>query len=107
MMSELELHKALIKEIKDRANDKYYDTKLIANAVYWILEQMTDRKDEPQTDCDGCQHYAYKHTADACYECSRSYTDGYEPQTVERAKAEAVAMLLKSKDESQTNCPWK
>lgn len=48
-MKELELHKSLIKEITDRANDKYYDTKLIANAVYWILEQMTDRKDELQT----------------------------------------------------------
>ena len=48
-MSELEQHKTLIKEITDRANDKYYDTKLIANAVYWILEQMADRKTEPQT----------------------------------------------------------
>ena len=38
-------------------------------------------EDEPQTDCDGCQHYADKHTADACYECKRSYTDGYVPQT--------------------------
>ena len=38
-------------------------------------------KDEPQADCDGCQHYADKHTADDCYECKRSYTDGYEPQT--------------------------
>lgn len=36
---------------------------------------------EPQTDCDGCQHYADEHTADACYECSRSYVDCYEPQT--------------------------
>lgn len=38
-------------------------------------------KDEPQTDCDGCQHYADEYTADACYECKRSYKDCYEPQT--------------------------
>lgn len=44
-----------------------------------------DRKDEPQTYCDGCQHYADEYTADACYECSRSYADRYEPQT-ERSK---------------------
>lgn len=40
-----------------------------------------DRKNEPQTYCDGCKHYADEYTADACYECSRSYADRYEPQT--------------------------
>ena len=42
---------------------------------------LTPVEDEPQTDCDGCQHYADEYTADACYECKRSYADRYEPQT--------------------------
>lgn len=46
-----------------------------------IVECGYEPKDEPQTDCDGCQHYADEYTADACYECKRSYADGYEPQT--------------------------
>ena len=52
-----------------------------------VIEPQFDKdinvrsKDEPQTDCDGCQHYADKQTADACYECRRSYTDCYVPQT--------------------------
>lgn len=49
--------------------------------MYYHHIVRAERKDEPQTECDGCQHYADKHTADACYECKRSYTDGYEPQT--------------------------
>ena len=40
-----------------------------------------EKADEPQTDCDGCKHYADEYTADACYECKRSYKDCYEPQT--------------------------
>lgn len=43
-------------------------------------EEKADRKTEPQTDCDGCQHYADEYTADACYECKRSYKDCYVPQ---------------------------
>ena len=46
-----------------------------------IVECGYEPKDEPQTDCDGCQHYADEYTADACYECKRSYADRYEPQT--------------------------
>lgn len=85
-----------------------------------------DRKDEPQTDCNGCQHYV-EATADACYECKRSYADCYEPQTdTEIAKAIVHKMIddaviaedaypdLRQKmhdavDEykSQTDCPWK
>lgn len=38
-------------------------------------------RDEPKTDCDGCQHYSDEYTADVCYECKRSYTDCYVPQT--------------------------
>ena len=76
-MSNLEQYKALIKEITDRANDKYYDTKLIANAVYWILEQMADRKTEPQTeewhdDCNTCRWHEGACTIPCC---------DYEPQT--------------------------
>lgn len=43
-MSDLERYKDLMRMITNRANDKYYDTKLIANTVYWILEQMADCK---------------------------------------------------------------
>ena len=43
--------------------------------------KMEQVEDEPQTDCDGCQHYADEYTADACYECKRSYKDRYEPHT--------------------------
>ena len=45
--------------------------------VAYVIE--ADRKTEPKTDCDGCQHYA-EATADVCYECKRSYADCYEPQ---------------------------
>ena len=45
------------------------------------ISKMEQVEDEPKTDCDGCQHYADEYTADACYECKRSYADRYEPQT--------------------------
>ena len=51
-----------------------------ANRIADLLIKGT-KKHEPQTDCDGCQHYADEYTADACYECKRSYADRYEPQT--------------------------
>lgn len=45
-MSDLEWYKDLMRMITNRENDKGYDTKLIANTVYWILEQMADCKTE-------------------------------------------------------------
>ena len=45
--------KADVKMIKERANECWYDTKILANAVYLILEELmaTDTADTPQTDC--------------------------------------------------------
>lgn len=60
-------------------------------------------KDEPQTDCDGCQHYADKHTADACYECKRSYADCYEPQTDCPKSCPSIDICTKD----NTDCAWK
>ena len=57
------------------------DTIVVMNSQDYYDLLCKSWADEPQTDCDGCQHYADKHTADACYECRRSYTDGYVPQT--------------------------
>lgn len=37
--------KADVKMIKERANECWYDTKILANAVYMILEELTE--DEP------------------------------------------------------------
>ena len=50
--------KADVKMIKERANECWYDTKILANAVYLILEELTatDTADTPQTEktCDNC-----------------------------------------------------
>jgi hypothetical protein len=45
--------KADVKMIKERTNECWYDTKILANAVYLILEELTatDTADTPQTDC--------------------------------------------------------
>ena len=60
----------------------------MAELLMWLdrkteptISKMEQVEDEPQTDCEGCKHYADEYTADACYECSRSYADCYEPQT--------------------------
>ena len=47
--------KADVKMMKERANECWYDTKILANAVYLILEELTvtDTADTPQTDCGG------------------------------------------------------
>lgn len=44
--------KADVKMIKERANECWYDTKILANAVCLILEELTatDTVDTPQTD---------------------------------------------------------
>lgn len=44
--------KADVKMIKERANECWYDTKILANAVYLILEELTatDTADTPQTE---------------------------------------------------------
>jgi hypothetical protein len=44
--------KADVKMIKERTNECWYDTKILANAVYLILEELTatDTADTPQTD---------------------------------------------------------
>ena len=44
--------KADIKGIKERTNECWYDTKILANAVYLILEELmaTDTADTPQTE---------------------------------------------------------
>lgn len=42
--------KADVKMVKERANECWYDTKILANAVYLILEELT-QADTPQTDC--------------------------------------------------------
>ena len=47
--------KADIKGIKERTNECWYDTKILANAVYLILEELmaTDTADTPQTESTG------------------------------------------------------
>lgn len=57
---------------------------LVRHGNLEITLELCDQCFEKQVkgaDCDGCQHYADEYTADACYECSRSYADCYEPRT--------------------------
>ena len=61
----------------------------------------TDRKNKPQTDCDGCQHYADEHTADACYECKRAYADCYESQANYDKGLKLFADILFDKEKSE------
>lgn len=50
-MGELNEYKDIVEEIVHRQNDCWYDTKVLANAVYAILRYLTrDRKTEPQYD---------------------------------------------------------
>ena len=69
--------KADVKMIKERTNECWYDTKILANAVYLILEELTatDTADTPQTDCETCE---LDGKADVCKICRVS---NYEPQT--------------------------
>lgn len=51
--------KADVKMIKERANECWYDTKILANAVYLILEELVaDRKTENSSEnpnnCEDC-----------------------------------------------------
>ena len=48
-MDKLEIYKEAVKEIALRNTDCYNDTKVIATAVYLILEQMVDHKTEPNS----------------------------------------------------------
>lgn len=82
------------------------DTCKLKDTTEWCKRQEVCRayqpKDEPQT-CDGCQHYADKHTADACYECSRSYADCYVPQTDCPKSCPSIDICTKD----DTDCAWK
>lgn len=83
--------KADVKMIKERTNECWYDTKILANAVYLILEELTatDTADTPQTDrpCDKCEWH--KEYGRCIFEyCHYEYEQAH-------------------KDTPQTDCGWK
>ena len=90
--------KADVKMIKERTNECWYDTKILANAVYLILEELTatDTADTPQTEriktpdyCDICNHKG-------CDNCTANSLDDY-----------CVPSGYVPKDTPQTDCAWK
>lgn len=87
-MSELETYKEAVKEIALRNSDFYNDTKVIATAVYLILEQMTDRKIEPSdsekpNNCETCKYESLASYEGACDDCTdiSGSPSNYEPKT--------------------------
>jgi hypothetical protein len=128
--------KADVKMIKERTNECWYDTKILANAVYLILEELTatDTADTPQTErmkthdyCDICNHKG-------CGTCIANNLDdycvpsNYEPTTQTETqnsnltfdtpqtdceaceldgKADACKICRVSNYEPQTDCGWK
>ena len=103
-MDELNHFKNVVKEIVHRSNDCWYDTKLLANAVYAILRYlMADRKDEPSVRNNRTvEDEAQYHTCATCRNkdilCKNCVGDNYEP---------TCQNIRQVEDEPQTDCAWK
>ena len=83
--------KADVKMIKERANECWYDTKILANAVYLILDEiMADRKDENSSEkpnnCKTCRFDDRYGEESICSNCSRHYSDCYAPKVEQSGK---------------------
>ena len=115
--------KADVKMIKERANECWYDTKILANAVYLILEELVaDRKtesdsekqnnceDEPQTEsqydfgayADRLREIAYERGKREALEQTEPSCDTCKLKgTTEWCKRQEVCRAYKPKDEPQ------
>ena len=82
--------KADVKMIKERANECWYDTKILANAVYLILEELTvtDTADTPQTE----SHIT-------CYGTCTDKCGAYENGD--------CTLNARKADTPQTDCGWR
>ena len=84
--------KADVKMIKERTNECWYDTKILANAVYLILEELTatDIADTPQTESTGSP--------------IGDYRDGVGAWQTERMTEEEIDTMLAKALMGQTDC---
>lgn len=106
--------KADVKMIKERTNECWYDTKILANAVYLILEELTatDTTDTPQTDCDTCKHYklACELFSEICkYEPTTQTETQNSNLTCDTPQTEEYDFRddQEYNDRWQTDCGWK
>ena len=108
--------KADVKMIKERTNECWYDTKILANAVYLILEELmaTNTVDTPQADCDTCRHYkpACELFSEVCkYEPTTQTETQNSNLTFDTPQTESTGSPIGDYRDGvgawQTDCGWK
>ena len=114
--------KADVKMIKERTNECWYDTKILANAVYLILEELTatDTADTPQTE-ETCERCVYVRGSQWCQGCNGTPKRWDGEKIVDTPQTELTAKCLNCHNakackenhwdgciyEPQTDCSWK